>query len=82
MENSRFLLFSLDDGGELRGLAYACGLGSAGVPSRQESYLEMHENGLVWEALDDGGVVWRTSVRFEKKRCLKALSKPRLRAVL
>ncbi len=48
----------------------------------QESRLEIRENGPLSGVLDGGAVVWRTSVRFEEKRCLKALSKPRLRPVL
>jgi len=44
--------------------------------------LEIRENVPVLVGLDGGAVVWRTSVRFEEKRCRKALSKPRLRPVL
>lgn len=47
-----------------------------------ESRLEIDENAPVWVVLDGGAVVWRTSVRFEKKKCRKALSKPRLSPVL
>ena len=82
MEISSLLLFLLDDGGGLRSSAYAGTPASAGVAFWQGSRLEIHENALVLVALDGGAVVWRTSVRFEEKRCRKALSKPRLRPVL
>jgi hypothetical protein len=84
VENRRFLLFSLDVGDGVLRPGFFGALASAGVASRQESHMEMHENGSVLAALDGGALVWRTGVRFEKlKRCRKALSKlPRLRAVL
>ena len=82
MENGWFLLFSLDDGGGLRGSVYADDAASAGDASMQESRLETNENASVLLVLDAGAVMWRTSGRFEKTRCRKALSKPRLRPVL
>ena len=82
MEILRFLLFSLDVGDGVFRSGLSGALVSAGVASSQESHVEMHENGSMLAALDGGAVVWRTSVRFEKKKCRKALSKPRLIPVL
>ena len=82
MEIDGLSLFLLDDGGGLRGSAYVGTFACAGGASRQGSRLEMNENAPVLVPLDAGAVVWRTSVRFEEKRCRKALSKPRLRPVL
>ena len=82
MENGWFLLFSLDDGGGLRGSVYAGVAASAGDASRQESRLEMNENESMLLVLDAGAAMWRTSVRFVKTTGQKALSKPRLRPVL
>ena len=82
MEILRFLLLSLDVGDGVLRPGFSGALASSGVASSQESYVEMHENGSMLAALDGGAVVWRTGVRFEEKRCRKALSKPRLRQVL
>ena len=82
VEIPRLSLFLLDDGGGLRSSVYAGASTSAGVAFWQGSRLEIRENGPVLGVLDGGAVVWRTSVRFEEKRCRKALSKPRLRSVL
>ena len=82
MEIPRLSLFLLDDGGGLLSSVYAGASASAGVAFWQGSRLEIRENDPVWGVLDGGAVVWRTSVRFEEKRCRKALSKPRLRPVL
>ena len=73
MEIPRLLLFLLDDGGGLRSSVYAGASSSAGAAFWQGSRLEIHENGPVLVALDGGAVVWRTSVRFEEKRCRKVL---------
>ena len=82
MEILRFLLFSLDVGDGVLKSGLSGALASAGVASWLKSRLETDENAPVWVVLDGGAVVWRTSVRFEKKKCRKALSKPRLIPVL